>query len=512
MGNDDYKNLFRRQDNGNQRRKASNRPSGRRRSSRQESQRLVITIVIIFVSAIIFIGIGVAAYRFVVNDNNGNQPNNSSSTPGVTETEATPSPSPLAQEVTNLTGLIKSINLRAKELTLYNLSSDSGESYSLKIEEGAAAYTKKTGVSASLSELSPGDIVDVELNSEDMSIRTLKESAEAWEKKSITSARIDQLEKLITIGNQHYKYNDELIVTYKGSTWSIDKIDQIDQLTVRGLNENAWFVEVNKSHGFITMSDLELVKDISLEVDSEIYVTPDGVESISIQEGTHNVSVKGSNIESFTKVVTVNQGETITLDLTDVQIKTGILNVKVNEAGCKIFIDDEEMPTSEAIALEYGEYTLRVEKENFRPFEDTITINQALEEISVEIEQEIKLGNVSVTTFPEGADVYIDSGYAGTSPVSVSIEYGAHTLLVIKEGYISVSMQIDVKEANQPYLITLSRDEAATTPQPTQPPISTQSPAAPPTPPASTEVPDTNTNTAVPPTIDTGENSLNISR
>ena len=67
------------------------------------------------------------------------------------------------------------------------------------------------------------------------------------------------------------------------------------------------------------------------------------------------------------------------------------------------------------------------------------------------VEFATKSAPIAVVTNPAGAKVFIDNSYVGTSPLQVTHEEGAYSVVALKEGFSSVSFQIQNKRG---YLLT----------------------------------------------------------
>jgi hypothetical protein len=71
--------------------------------------------------------------------------------------------------------------------------------------------------------------------------------------------------------------------------------------------------------------------------------------------------------------------------------------------------------------------------------------------------QSAQTGTLQLTSSPEGAEIYLDSQYRGTTPSTIpDVALGAHTLEFRKAGYVSYSMAISVPSGPSQYSAALS--------------------------------------------------------
>ena len=105
-------------------------------------------------------------------------------------------------------------------------------------------------------------------------------------------------------------------------------------------------------------------------------------------------------------------------------------------------------PTGE-LSLEPGPHTLRLAAERFQVFETSVEIEgrDILQEFNVELTP--AWADVSVSTAPSGATIYVDETELGVTPATVQLLSGTHELLVRKEGFKIARQSVSVA-ANEP--------------------------------------------------------------
>ncbi|HPP43118.1 MAG TPA: PEGA domain-containing protein, partial [Caldisericia bacterium] len=128
----------------------------------------------------------------------------------------------------------------------------------------------------------------------------------------------------------------------------------------------------------------------------------------------------------------------------------GTLIIKSNPSGATVYIKNKEKGlTPLTINLSPGSYNIRLEKENYLPYNDTIVIkeNETIEKNYL-LHQISKPGYLTVYSDPTNAQVYlidindindindISGKYIGNTPIiNYKIEKGEYMLRVKKEGY-----------------------------------------------------------------------------
>ena len=368
------------------------------------------------------------------------------------------SPTAVAVEQTaGATGLIKTIGGGSdKIIVIYDV--DEFKTYNL-IVDNTAELKNKYGQAIAFAELSVGDIVDIVYETRGNLLKSLKHSGQAWEHRQATKTAVDYAERTVAVGNDVYSYTDELISLSRGLRFDIENIKPIDVVTLKGYKDKLWYADLVRSHGYLDFSNKELVIDGILEIDNNYAKELADAEKMEILEGSHRVVVRGFNIETYLREITVERGETYILDLNDVQYKMGVVNVNINVEEYSLYINGAETTQGEAVAIDYGDYDMKITKEGYLPWEEKIKINEPIININVELQEELQICKLTINTYPAGAELYIDNSYVGVSPLTTPIVYGRHKLIYKKPGYRTTDFEFVTDKPAEVFDIYLQEEE-----------------------------------------------------
>ena len=434
---------------------------------KQKSQFAVFFITTIFVGTLVLVILFALAWRSVANkrDDGGIV----SQTPLPSASASAPPLGAVANKP--VTALITGTSPDS-QLTLYDLTAD--KSYSV-YANGSTDLKDKFGNAMVFAEFKEGDIVEAAFGETDNLLSSMQSSPQAW--KYVTGIKVDSENKTITIANTAYRYTNALVTVHNGSPFSLTELDPVDIVTVKGYKDTAWYVELDKSHGTIVIEKRPDILGGTVEIDTSIYASLDQTQTLKVTEGTHRVVVKGNNIEPFTTEVTISTGQEVTVDLSGIQLKAGIVTFNISEPDAKLTINEESMNPRDPLVLDYGEYIIKITKDGFADWERTITLDTPNYTVTAALEKIVEVCDLTITTDPAGAHIYIDNAYIGLSPVTTSIEYGLKTITVKKEGYVEISFPQTINTPAYSLPITLS-PATVTVPSPTAPPIVSEEPGA----------------------------------
>ena len=399
-----------------------------------------------FYSVLALLGVGVCLTIMVVVAQNfldnppeiGGVP---SPTPGIEGGPAVPIAS---LELRQKSVLVENTSIvgQTRRLTLMDVNTRLSREYTVL---DTAIILSRVGSPMTFADIRIGHILDISYESRDMEIHNINESVQAWERRSRTNVMVDMNAATITIGNESWSFNSQTLVLYQGRTFPIAQIRPIDSVTVSGFGDTAWFVQLDAGHGFLRLTNTDMITNGTLMIGTHLfYALVDVTEPITLSEGTHRILVDGSNIEAFIRYADIEQGRTVTINLADVQFRLASLIVIVNPIDADVLINGEVHDVTEPAMLEFGEHVIRVESPGFYPQEETIEITSVNNLLQFELEEIVVDGQVRVHTTPPNAEVFIDQVFVGYSPITVTVQPGERHINVRLSGHSDMNYPIYV--------------------------------------------------------------------
>jgi len=355
-------------------------------------------------------------------------------------TPARSTPTAVAYEQTSdAVGVIKNISGGTDRfLAIYDIA---GARTLNLLTDGTTDFKNRYGQAIVYAELAVGDIVEFTYEPRGNLLKSLRHSGQAWELKQVSKVSVDYAARTVSVNNDVYAYNDELISVAKGAGFDIRDIQPIDVVTLKGYQDKLWYAELIKSHGFLEFTDARLVVDGILEINTDFAADLSDAGTIELLEGVHRVVVRGGNIETYLKEIFIEKGETYVLDLNDVQFRMGLINLTVNTGDYTCHIDGEEVVPGEPILLTYGSYAFKLSKEGYLPWDGQVAVNEPVVELAVELKEEVQQSRFTINSYPAGAEIYIDNSYVGVAPLTISVDYGRHSIIARIPGYKSIDFE-----------------------------------------------------------------------
>ncbi len=319
----------------------------------------------------------------------------------------TPSPSPvltIGAEKGNehLLGVVLSVDAEIKTITLYDVEKEEERTF---VYTGASSFTGSFGTPMAASQLTAGDLLDFELNSEDNRIiranmpQMITATEGIWEKKDVDKLEIFPEEHRITFDGQNYQYTDGLCVMSNGVQVELDTLLPIDRVSVRGSGSRLYEIVVTKGHGYISLANHDdfVNGTILIGTGTEHTITEDA--RYLVKEGTYKVTVTHGDYTG-TETITVARDEDSVFDVFQYgsgPIQKGIVVFKIEPLGATLYIDGERTPYyGEELTLNYGVYSIEVAEGGYVTYEASLHVNSERQELSIYLtEQTSPDGNES---------------------------------------------------------------------------------------------------------------------
>ena len=275
-------------------------------------------------------------------------------------------------EIEKITAVV-SKEAEGNVIEIINVST--GEGIILNIEIGTE-LKDVYGEAMTLKEFKLGDIIQTKFDKGSRVPEYFRISGEGWEKSGVKNFKIDKELKTIEIGSNVYSYTDKVITMNKNGLISINDISSKDRLTIKGYQDKIWYINVEKSHGFIKINASD-EEEGTVEIGNHISMSLEEAKEIELEEGQHKIVIKIEGYEPLVKNIEIEAGQSYVIDLKDMKKKVGKLQVIAKGlTDYKIYIDDVEYPANEVILLEYGEYNLIVRKEGYKDWTKNLKFNR----------------------------------------------------------------------------------------------------------------------------------------
>lgn len=286
-------------------------------------------------------------------------------------------------EETGIQAIVIGIDTSKLNMVLQEVGTDTKITYSYT---GGTEVLNRFDDVTSVNQLKVGEIVDVEFAT-NKRLSRIKISSKDWEYKNATGFSIDAEEKSLKIGNNKYYYNDNTVIANGNNIISIDELESIDVVTLRGKDKQIDSIIVTKGHGYVRLDNTTFFEGGFVEIGNDIVELITKNMVIPAPVGEYKITVTKTDT-SGSKDIKVSVNEEIRVNLIEFQsdaVKLGTLSFKIEPKGAALMIDGVKQDYSELVDVSYGTHKIVVTADGYEPYSKVITVEDILKEYEIKL-------------------------------------------------------------------------------------------------------------------------------
>ncbi|MDD3240672.1 MAG: PEGA domain-containing protein [Lachnospira sp.] len=401
----------------------------------------------------------------------------------------TPAPSKsVTEKATNnaneiaLTGVLTYLN--TSDLKMHFIDITSGTEYEVRYTGGSDIQSAYGKIKAA-STMKVGEIYDVTCDKTGKAIK-IYGSKNAWEKTGITGLTFDESSRKITIGATDYSYDSYAVIMSAAEKISIAQIVSQDEVTLRGIDNKVYSINVDNGHGYIELTGIDSFVDGYLKIGKSLVMGVGKNMLVTAPVGTYTVELQKGSLLG-TKTVSVKKDEQTSVDFSECTteaVKMGAVQFSITPENAIMSIDGKQIDYSEPVSLAYGNHRLVLQANYYEMYTATISVGSDFSTLVIDMtptsSSTTKSSSTTATTkasgssstsgatssnptaagaststnltagysvkvsTPEGATLYVDGVSVGTIPCSFDKSSGTKTVTLSKDGYETVSYSISI--------------------------------------------------------------------
>lgn len=342
------------------------------------------------------------------------------------------------------TAVVLSTDEANKAVTLINM--ETGKQYTLYYDGTTYVQDKYDGP-MTISQIEPGDVVDVTFLKGKKKLASIKLSPEAWVYDDVYNYDLTGANRTASIGTQTYSLPESVVVLSEGRR--VDKAEVVaqDVVTISGIEHKIYSVSVDKGHGYLSLKNEQPLLGGWIEVGNSVIrqITEDML--LVVPEGEYQVTLLNNGI-SCVKNVTVERDKEVVLDVDDIEIPedaTGKILFSVTPENATVSVDGKPVDIGKAVELSYGIHRVEASASGYDTLTKHIQVGSEYATISFKLEETRKEDRDSVSgnsiTREPWEDTYTEpANVASVSDNSLS-SVSENTLRSSKSGTVEVHVK-----------------------------------------------------------------------
>lgn len=361
----------------------------------------------------------------------------------------------VSDNLITVTAMITGLDMNNRMVSLHNM--ETRENYNTFVTTGTDLRGRFNQLLI-FSELRMGDMVQLSYNPDNnhaMHLRQL-DGDHIWEHRFVTGVNVDYGSRTLVYDGRMYTFNTETLVLNQGNPYSLGNIGPLSMVTLRGMGNTVWFVEVERGYGTVQfLNNLAVINgfvQIGLEATVELGAEVSPLDQIvQLSEGPHTLIIDGDNIARDLRDIEVMGGQTIQVDLSDLAIIGGGLNIQVTPAEATVSVNGATVDVSEPLLMQFGALRVVAQHPGYQPFDEVIAFESHNQQLPIVLmiqpysptlpggftpmEPSAPTTRVEFRSVPTGATVFVDGQYLGQTPLITQVAHGQRHITLQLEGF-----------------------------------------------------------------------------
>ena len=277
---------------------------------------------------------------------------------------------------------VSGVDTTLSTMTFLNIDTGRYEQYSYT---DGTIFKDRYGSLISAASMVPGKVVTLTLRDKDLILEKVEQSADAWEMDDIGKFSYNEEDKIFTIGDTKYSYDEELQVFSGDAAIELSAVTGQDTLRIQGIDRKVLSVSVTTGHGVIQLVNTQALEGGWLSLNHKNYYKITENMQLEVPEGTYELTVAGNGYGGSTEVA-VTRNEQISVDVDSIKgedPKYCTLTFAVDVAGALMYIDGSQVDYTQPLQLQYGIHSIQITADGYDTWSKRLYVNSPEAQIEI---------------------------------------------------------------------------------------------------------------------------------
>ena len=276
---------------------------------------------------------------------------------------------------------VSGVDTTLSTMTFLNIDTGRYEQYSYT---DGTIFKDRHGSLISAASMVPGKVVTLTLRDKDLILEKVEQSADAWEMDDIGKFSYNEEDKIFTIGDTKYSYDEELQVFSGDAAIELSAVTGQDTLRIQGIDRKVLSVSVTTGHGVIQLVNTQALEGGWLSLNHKNYYKITENMQLEVPEGTYELTVAGNGYGGSTEVA-VTRNEQTSVDVDSIKgedPKYCTLTFAVDVAGA-LYIDGSQVDYTQPLQLQYGIHSIQITADGYDTWSKRLYVNSPEAQIEI---------------------------------------------------------------------------------------------------------------------------------
>ena len=277
---------------------------------------------------------------------------------------------------------VSGVDTTLSTMTFLNIDTGRYEQYSYT---DGTIFKDRHGSLISAASMVPGKVVTLTLRDKELILEKVEQSADAWEMDDIGKFSYNEEDKIFTIGDTKYSYDEELQVFSGDAAIELSAVTGQDTLRIQGIDRKVLSVSVTTGHGVIQLVNTQALEGGWLSLNHKNYYKITENMQLEVPEGNYELTVAGNGYGGSTEVA-VTRNEQTSVDVDSIKgedPKYCTLTFAVDVAGALMYIDGSQVDYTQPLQLQYGIHSIQITADGYDTWSKRLYVNSPEAQIEI---------------------------------------------------------------------------------------------------------------------------------
>lgn len=274
--------------------------------------------------------------------------------------------------------ILLSVDIEQKKLFLQKTDS---RDETITVTCNASTEVKnRYGDMISIVVLKEGEILTVRYDSESGKADSIEECKDSWEYTGIKKLKTDKSASLVKVGSEKYLFTNTLVVRSEGSAMQLEDVNEVDEVTLRGIGNRLYSITVDKGHGYVKLTNEDFYVGGWVEFGQDFIKPVEKDMQIVLPEGNYKMIIANDGIGGSVDV-TVERNRQIEIDASKINyqaMELGSIRFEITPSDAELYIDGELKDYKELVTLSYGSHRIQISKDGYTTFSGKLYVKETL--------------------------------------------------------------------------------------------------------------------------------------
>lgn len=270
--------------------------------------------------------------------------------------------------------LVVAVDAQKNQIIVYE--PEQNAEYEL-IYSGTTDIRNRFGSVIAGAQVDVATVANISFDAQSGLLYSLQQTEPDWCYEKQSNVELNPEKGMLTVAGNHYRFKDNIVVMEAGRRIAITELASVDELTVMGMGDRAYYIERSKGHGTLLLQNADAFVGGSFYIDGKKAEEVKGDMNLTIREGNYRFAIECGDLYAENSLA-ISKDTVVQWDLSEFLPEEpvfGRVEFLLEPTDAKLYIDNRIQENTAFAELEYGEHIIGLYKDGYVSWTGKITVS-----------------------------------------------------------------------------------------------------------------------------------------